>query len=208
VFSHGHLERGGGAQHRPEQGDVIAHRLLRELSVVDFLVDVRVHVFNADVANPHRAEGLTEVPPDDALVVLLAALPRRALVEPVVAEVPEGLLGRRRIPDVAPDLLDLSLVAPPFGLGALVIVVDGALPPPPLVEPADAPFVAVLGGLGYDRVLAPSKVAGLLQCRRGWPQQECSARRSKGAWPKSGPETKNAKSAYLANLASPLQLRG
>jgi hypothetical protein len=117
------------------------------------------------------------------------------LFDPVVEQIPQGLLRRRSVPHPAPDLLDLDLAPAEFGLGALVVVEDGALPLASFVEPADAPFVAVLGGLGHDRVLAPSKVAGLLQCRRGC-LQECRSRRSKAAWPKSGPETKNAESAF------------
>jgi hypothetical protein len=134
---------------------------------------------------------------DDALIVLFAARPDRSLFGPVVEEIAQGLLRGLGVMHAPPDLLDLDLAPAQLGLGALVVVEDGALPLGSFVEPADAPFVAVLGGLGHDRVLAPSKVAGLLQCRRG-SLQECRSRRLKGVWPKSGPETKNAESALLS----------
>jgi hypothetical protein len=92
---------------------------------------------------------------DDALIVLLATLARRALVEPVVAQVVERLGRRRGVADAAPDLVDLDLVPREFGLGALVVVADGALTLAVLVEPADAPVVAMLAGLRHDRSSLP-----------------------------------------------------
>ena len=174
---------------------MVADRLVRKLFVVDLGVDVAVHVLGAEIPEFPRPEGRPEVFAHDALVVLLAALPGRSLFDPVVEQVPQGFLRRGSVSDAAPDLLDLDLAPAQLGLGALVVVEDRALPLAPFVEPADAPFVAVLGGLGHDRVLAPSKVAGLLQCPRG-SLQECRSRRSKAAWPKSDPETKNAESAF------------
>jgi hypothetical protein len=117
---------------------------------VDLEVEVVVAVLDADVLDARGAEVRAQVLADDALVVLLAALAGSALLQPVVEQITAGLLGRRRVADAAPDLLDFDLVPSQLGLGDLVVRVDGALPLAALVEPADAPFVAVLGGLGHD----------------------------------------------------------
>jgi hypothetical protein len=80
---------------------VIAPSLVGELVDVDLLVDAAVYLFDTDVADLHDAERRSEVLADDARVVLLAPLPRRALLDPVVTEVAEGLRGRRGVSDAS-----------------------------------------------------------------------------------------------------------
>lgn len=87
---------------------MVRDRLLLELLVVDLLVDVVVDLLDADVAKAHRPERRPQVLADDALVVLLAPLPGRALLEPVVRKIVERLVRRRRVANPFPDLRDLD----------------------------------------------------------------------------------------------------
>jgi hypothetical protein len=124
-----------------------------------------------------------------------APLPRCSLLDPVVKEVAEGLRGRRGVSDASLDFFDLDLMPAQFCLRAPIVVEDGALPRPVLIEPSDAPLVSVLGGLRHDR--APCS-----EHERRSPaapaRSSAGSARSEAAWPKSGPGTKNARCPFGA----------
>jgi hypothetical protein len=184
---------------------VVVDRLVAEPLVVDLEVDVVVTILGSDIAHLHRAEGGPQMLADDAQVVLLAALSRRALLDPVVAQVIDGLVGRPRAADATFDLRDLDLLATQLRLRAPVVVEDSALPPVVLVEPPDAPLVAVLDGLGRCLALSPSKVSLSPAVPARSP---AGRRRSEVAWPKSGPRMKNAGWACRPNPAGSLSCAG
>jgi hypothetical protein len=140
------------------------------------------------MAQLHRPERRPQVLADDALVVLAAALSGSALLDPVVAEVPEPLLGRRRVTDAPLDLLDLDLVPAQLRLRSLVVVEDGALPLAVLVEPANAPLAGVLDGLGHD-LCSFLRASRPVSCTpSAIPCRNALGRRSRG--PKLAPERK------------------
>ncbi len=135
-------------EHRDEQGQVVMDRLRVELLL---LRHEAVDVLHAEVADRERAERRAKVPPDDALVVLAAALHLRPVRDPVVAQVGERLLRRRRRAQLAVHLLDELLVLAQLEGRVALVVVELAPALPVLVVPPDAPLVAEPRGLRHGQ---------------------------------------------------------
>lgn len=200
-------EAGCSSQHGAEQRDMIADCLVGEPFVVHLEIDVAVDLLDSKVAQFQGAKRGAEMLTDDALVVLLAPLALGAVLEPVVAEVTEGLLRWRCIPDAAPDLFGFDLALAELDLGALVVVEDGALALASVVEPADAPLAPCLVGLATAvsllRARAPvSCSADAGRCRSAG----CGGRRLRG--PRVAQKRKTRGQRLKANLAFWFRLRG
>lgn len=179
-------------EHRDDQGQVVVHGLLVEVLVRD---DERVDLLDADATEWQGAERRAQMSADDAHVVDATALLDGLLIEPVVAEVGEGLLDRRD-PHALTDLVDFDEPPAQLFLGDLVVVVDGALAHVVLVEPADAPFAAHTDGLGHGLLSVARARPTLIftipterEDRRDLARktQVCRAKpRSRGLWPQTG----------------------
>src|SRR5262249_38329223 len=116
-----------------------------------------VDLGDAEAAQPERTERRSKVAADDALVVLPASLPRRSLVEPVLAQMIERLVGRLCGAQATSDLLDLVLVLaqPEGGVGVLVVDLRAAMAV--RIHPADAPLPELLDWAGHGSVLPPAR---------------------------------------------------
>lgn len=169
--------------------------------------DEVVDLGDADLAQLERPERRPQVPPDDALVVLAAALPDRPLVDPVVADFVEGLVGWLGGAEAPSDLLNLELVLAQLERGVGVFVVDLGVPAPIRVDPADAPLAELPDRRAMARsyrqpgagepATPPGAVAGQA-ASRATPACVGSGAR----WPGCGLEKENADEALWAKSAS------
>ena len=94
---------------------------------------------------PERRAQLLE----DALVVVTAPLERDPVAHPVLDDVLDDVLSGGRLAQPPAPLVRFELLLPQPQEGGLVVVDDRALPNAVLVDPADAPLVVVLDGLGH-----------------------------------------------------------
>lgn len=161
------LEARGNVEHGLEQRHVVRDGLRAE---VVFVGDVVVAVLDPDVHHPHLSKERAEVGPDDAHVVLRAALVQRALVQPVVEELVAGLVGVDLGQAPAADVGGLGLVLGELDLGRAELVEDRALPPAAGVGPADAPLVAMSNGLGHGVAVSFPRPSPPRPCK---PERRC-----------------------------------
>ena len=140
-----------------------------------------VDIGDVELTERQGAERRSKVALDDASVVSRASLPGGPGLEPVVAEVGDGLSAGHRRAFSAPDLERFELMASKRQFGVLAPFVDLALASTRGIELTNAPLVAMLGGPGH------LPCSYLEQGRRG-PETNRPFGSGRVVWPQNGPK--------------------